>query len=63
MWILPETTEFAKFLMDMGDGILNDSKNNIQLSDCCIAPIDINIVQNPYINMMKHGILRLKENW
>ncbi|EZA46987.1 ATP-dependent DNA helicase PIF1, partial [Ooceraea biroi] len=28
MRVLPEETEFAKFLLDMGDGLLNDSNNN-----------------------------------
>jgi len=26
--------------LDMGDGILNDSNDNIQLPDCCIALIN-----------------------
>jgi len=34
MRVLSEETEFAKFLLDMGDGILNDSNDNIQLPDC-----------------------------
>jgi len=40
--VLPEETEFAKFLLDMGDDVLNDSNDNIQLPDCCIAPINAN---------------------
>jgi len=35
MQVLSEDTEFAKFLLNMGDGILNESNdNNIQLPDC-----------------------------
>jgi len=46
MQVLPKETEFAKCLLDMGDGILNDSNNNIQLPNCCIASVDANIVQD-----------------
>jgi len=46
MRILLEKTEFVKFLLDMGDDILNDSNDNIQLPDCCIAPINADVVQD-----------------
>ncbi|KAL6419641.1 hypothetical protein ACFW04_013647 [Cataglyphis niger] len=41
-------TEFAKFLLDLGNGILNDSNDNVQLPDCCIAPISTDIVEGIY---------------
>jgi len=44
MRVFPEEIEFAKFLLNMGDSILNDSNDNIQLSNCCIASVDANIV-------------------
>jgi len=53
MRVLPEETEFAKFLLDMGDGILNDSNDNIQLPDCCIAPINADIVQDIYGDLIR----------
>jgi len=48
MRVLPEETESAKFLLDMGDGILNDSNDNLQLSDCCITPLNADIVEDTY---------------
>jgi len=53
MRVLQEETEFAKFLLDMGDGILNDSNDNIQLPDYCIAPINANIVEDIYGNLIR----------
>ncbi|XP_039311973.1 uncharacterized protein LOC105206659 [Solenopsis invicta] len=52
--VLPEETEFAKFLLDMGDGILNDSNDNIQLPDCCITPINADIVQDVYSDLIQN---------
>lgn len=46
--VLPEETKFAKFLLNLGDSILNDSNDNIQLPDCCIAPINADIVEGIY---------------
>jgi len=54
MRVLPEEIEFAKFLLDIGDGILNDSNDNIQLPDCCIAPTDADIVQDIYGNLIRN---------
>lgn len=34
MRVLPEEIEFAKFLLDMEDGLLNDSNENIQIPEC-----------------------------
>jgi len=34
--------------LNIGDDILNDSNDNIQLPDCCIAPTDADIVENIY---------------
>lgn len=52
MRVLPEETEFAKFLLDMGDGILNDSNDNIQFSDYCIAFINVDIVEDTYDDLI-----------
>jgi len=35
--------------MDMRNGILNNFNDNIQLLDCCTAPVDVNIVQDMVI--------------
>ncbi|XP_025997032.2 ATP-dependent DNA helicase PIF2-like [Solenopsis invicta] len=54
MRVLPEETKFAKFLLDVGDGILNDSNDNIQLPDCCITPINADIVQDVYSDLIQN---------
>ncbi|KYN16225.1 DNA repair and recombination protein pif1, mitochondrial [Trachymyrmex cornetzi] len=54
MRVLPEEIEFAKFLLDIGDGILNDSNDNIQLPDCCIVPINTDIVQDIYADLIRN---------
>ncbi|XP_067215659.1 ATP-dependent DNA helicase pif1-like [Linepithema humile] len=53
MRVLPEEIEFAKFLLDMGDGILNDSNDNIQIPECCIAPINADIVEDIYGDLIR----------
>jgi len=45
MRVLPEETEFAKFLLDIGNGIINYSNDNIQIPECCIAPINADIIE------------------
>lgn len=47
--VLPEEIEFAKFLLNIGDGKLNDSNDNIQIPECCIAPADADIVIDIYM--------------
>jgi len=54
MRVLPEETKFAKFLLDMGDGVLNDSNDNIQLPDCCIASINADIVEDIYGDLIRN---------
>ena len=38
MRVLPEELEFAKFLIDVGDGILNDQNDCIEIPEHCIIP-------------------------
>ncbi|XP_011883968.1 PREDICTED: uncharacterized protein LOC105571104, partial [Vollenhovia emeryi] len=38
----------------MGDGILNDSNDNIQLPDCCIAPINADIIEDIYGDLIRN---------
>jgi len=54
MRVFPEETEFAKFLLDLGDGILNDSNDNIQLPDYCIAPINADVVEDIYGDLIRN---------
>ncbi|XP_070165618.1 LOW QUALITY PROTEIN: uncharacterized protein [Polyergus mexicanus] len=53
MRVLPEEIEFAKFLLDMGDRLLNDSNDNIQIPECCIAPINVDIVEDIYGDLIR----------
>ncbi|XP_070517882.1 ATP-dependent DNA helicase pif1-like [Cardiocondyla obscurior] len=53
MRVKPEEIEFAKFLLDMGDGKVNDSENNIQMPQCCIAPAKANIVIDIFGELIK----------
>jgi len=52
MRVHKEENEFAKFLLDI-DGILNDSNDNIQIPDCCIAPIDVDIIEHIYGDLIR----------
>ncbi|XP_011704911.1 PREDICTED: uncharacterized protein LOC105460165, partial [Wasmannia auropunctata] len=38
----------------MGDGILNDSNDNIQLPNCCIASVNADIVENIYGDLIRN---------
>ncbi|KYQ52386.1 ATP-dependent DNA helicase PIF1, partial [Trachymyrmex zeteki] len=53
MRVLSEEPEFANFLLDLGDGNLNDSNNNIQIPQCCIASPDTDIVADIYGDLIK----------
>ncbi|KAL6418638.1 hypothetical protein ACFW04_011947 [Cataglyphis niger] len=53
MRVLPEKIDFAKFLLDMGDGILNDPNDNMQIPKCCVAPINA----DQFVKVAKCAIL------
>ncbi|KYM94629.1 ATP-dependent DNA helicase PIF1 [Cyphomyrmex costatus] len=53
MRLLPEEIEFAKYLLDMGNGILNDTNNCIQIPENCLASPDDNIVNDIYGELIK----------
>ena len=46
MRTLPEEANFAKFLLDVGDGVLNDDDNNFIISPSCLAIADSDIVDD-----------------
>ncbi|XP_044585994.1 uncharacterized protein LOC123266031 [Cotesia glomerata] len=48
MRALPEEIEFVKFLLNIGDGSLNDANDEINLPDTCYTSNDENIVENIY---------------
>ncbi|KYN07868.1 ATP-dependent DNA helicase PIF1, partial [Cyphomyrmex costatus] len=53
MRVLPEETDFSNFLIELGDGKLNDSKNNIEIPQCCIASPDKDIISDIYGDLIK----------
>ncbi|XP_043463735.1 uncharacterized protein LOC122499439 [Leptopilina heterotoma] len=66
MRTLSEETEFAKFLLSVGDGILNDKNNNLLLPEKCVASKSDDIVrtifgslivERKYENLSKVAIL------
>ncbi|XP_058790183.1 ATP-dependent DNA helicase PIF1-like [Phymastichus coffea] len=53
MRVLPHEIEFAKYLLDVGNGTINDTDNNIQLPHHCILPSNECIVQNIFGKLIK----------
>ena len=53
MRTLPEETNFAKFLLDVGDGVLNDDDNNFIIPHSCLAIADSYIVDDIYGNLIR----------
>lgn len=48
MKALPQEIEFAKFLLDVGDGTLNDNNDNIKLPDYYLLPTNACIVKDVF---------------
>ncbi|XP_058796990.1 ATP-dependent DNA helicase PIF1-like [Phymastichus coffea] len=53
MRVLPNEIDFAKYLLDVGNGALNDHDNNIKLPQQCILPPNKCIVQNIFGNLIE----------
>ncbi|KYN18631.1 ATP-dependent DNA helicase PIF1, partial [Trachymyrmex cornetzi] len=51
---LPEEREFAKFLLDLGNGTLNDYSDNFQIPERCIAKIDSDMIKDTYGDIITH---------
>ena len=50
---LPEEANFAKCLLDVGDGVLNDDDNNFIILHSCLAIADSDIVDDIYGNLIR----------
>ncbi|XP_031789009.1 ATP-dependent DNA helicase PIF1-like [Nasonia vitripennis] len=48
MRVRANEVEFAKFLLDVGDGILNDENDNLSLPETCILERNHDLVQNVF---------------
>jgi len=59
MRILPHKQEFAQFLLDLGNGSLNDQSNNIEIPLRCVADLNANIMKDTYEEIIKHNQYRL----
>ena len=53
MRTLPEEANFAEFLLDVGDGVLNDDDNNFITPHSCLAIADSDIVDDIYGNLIR----------
>ncbi|XP_018359962.1 PREDICTED: uncharacterized protein LOC108759143 [Trachymyrmex cornetzi] len=51
---LPEEREFAQFLLDLGNGTLNDYSDNVQIPERCIAKIDSDMIKDTYGDIITH---------
>ncbi|XP_058789934.1 ATP-dependent DNA helicase pif1-like [Phymastichus coffea] len=54
MRALPHEIEFTKYLLDVGNGKLNDEHDNLQLPEHCILPPNECIVQNTFGALIKN---------
>ena len=52
MRTLPEEANFAKFLLDVGDKVLNDDDKNFIIPHSCLAIADSDIVDEIYGNLI-----------
>ena len=50
---LPEEANFAKFLLNVGDGVLNDDDNNFIIPHSCLAIADSDTVDYIYGNLIR----------
>ena len=53
MRTLPEEANFAKFLLNVGDGVLNDDDNNFIIPHSCLAIADSDIVDDILGNLIR----------
>ena len=52
MRTLPEEANFAKFLLDVGDGVLNDDDNNFIIPDRCLAIADSDALERRLLGLL-----------
>ena len=50
---LPEEANFAKCLLDVGDGVLNDDDNNFIIPHSCLVIAGSDIVDDIYGNLIR----------
>ena len=53
MRTLPEEANFAKWLLDVGDGVLNDDDKNFSIPHSCLVIADSDIVDDIYGNLIR----------
>ncbi|XP_058789684.1 uncharacterized protein LOC131663341 [Phymastichus coffea] len=55
MRVLPNEIEFSKFLLDIGNGTLNDQNDCVNLPEHCILPPTSNIIDDTFGILMKEN--------
>lgn len=60
--VLPQEKEFAQFLLDLGNGSLNDQSDNIQIPERCIANVNADIVKEMYVDIIARKQYRFIAN-
>ena len=55
---LPNEVEFAQFLLDVGDGILNYQDDNLEVPVRCLATADRDIVEDTYRQLVTARIFK-----
>ena len=53
MRTLPEEANFANFLLDVVDGVLNDDNNNFIIPHSCLAIANSDILDDIYGNLIR----------
>ena len=53
MRVLPNECDFAKFLLNVGDGTLNDQHDNLTLPEHCILEPNTNIAQQIFAELIR----------
>ncbi|XP_043467912.1 uncharacterized protein LOC122502086 [Leptopilina heterotoma] len=59
MRTLPQEIEFSAFLLNVGNGLLNDSEDCIQIPNQCIAPTETDIVIDTFGDLLQRNEYKL----
>ena len=54
MRTLPQEKEFTHFLLNLGNGSLNDHSDNIQIPKRCTANANLKIIKDMYIDVQRN---------
>ncbi|XP_011872670.1 PREDICTED: uncharacterized protein LOC105564699, partial [Vollenhovia emeryi] len=63
MRTLSQEKEFAQFLLNLGNGSLNDNSDNIEIPERCIANINSDIIKDMYGDIITHKRYKIMANY